>query len=102
MDDFQASDSITADQRLTPRDNDHLQSFPVDVVQGEFTYAGRLVDESVTGVGVRLEESADIRADTSVVVRSGANSRDAIVQRVWIGNEGETRLGLLWRAAQFR
>lgn len=90
------------EQRLTPREDEHLDEFPVQVACGAFTFAGRLIDESVTGVAVQLSEGAEVAVDSHVVVSSGQNARDAIVQRTWLDDDGCTRLGLLWRAAQFR
>ena len=90
------------EQRLTPRESEHLMEFVVEIAINDSSYQGRLVDESVTGVGVRFDEVVDVAVDTHVVVISGRNRRDAIVQRVWLDESGLTRLGLLWRAAQFR
>lgn len=91
-----------SEQRLTPRENDHLHGYNVKIVIGEAEYDGKLTDESVTGVGVELAETVEVAADSLVIVSNGRNYRDAIVQRAWFGEHGETRLGLKWRAAQFR
>ena len=94
--------SGSLDQRETPRESDHLDGFEVRIQIGAASVAAQLVDESITGVGVRMRESTAISVDTSVQVRHGANVRDAIVQRVWTDADGAQRLGLTWRAAHFR
>ena len=87
------------DQRTAPRASDHLDHFRVNLVHGKRSIGAVLTDESVTGVGVRLDEHAPIETDSLVIVRHGANTREAIVQRVWRDQDGATHLGLLWRAA---
>ena len=52
--------SGSLDQRETPRESDHLDVFKVHIQIGEASVAAQLVDESITGVGVRLRESTAI------------------------------------------